>query len=175
MSSLNFQPPPTYAEPVLVDEKTKKAQFNPIWLKWFVDLTQVMSAFASGSGAGINHNTLAGLQGGQTNEYYHLNAAAFTSLSGYTGTWAVNQGGTGAGTFTSGELLFGNGTGALLVDSGLSWDNTTKVLSVTNIKATAIGGYASSDGSTGITATITTASLVGKTITVKDGLITGFA
>lgn len=35
--------------------------------------------------------------------------------------------------------------------------------------------FSSSDGSPGISTTITTASLVGKTITVKDGLITGFA
>ena len=35
--------------------------------------------------------------------------------------------------------------------------------------------FKSSDGSSGIDTTITTASLVGKTITIKDGLITGFA
>ena len=37
------------------------------------------------------------------------------------------------------------------------------------------GGYKSSDDSAGITTTITTASLVGKTITIKNGLIIGFA
>ena len=36
-------------------------------------------------------------------------------------------------------------------------------------------GFKSNDGSAGITTTITTASLVGKTITIKNGLITGFA
>lgn len=40
------------------------------------------------------------------------------------------------------------------------------------IKAT---GYKSSDGSDGISTTITSANLVGKTITVKNGIITGFA
>jgi hypothetical protein len=35
--------------------------------------------------------------------------------------------------------------------------------------------FKSSDGSSGISTTITTASLVGKTITVKDGFITGFS
>lgn len=35
-----FQPPPTYADPVLVDQITKRAQFNPLWLKWFLDLVQ---------------------------------------------------------------------------------------------------------------------------------------
>lgn len=36
-------------------------------------------------------------------------------------------------------------------------------------------GYQSVDGSDGISTTVTTASLSGKTITIKDGLITGFA
>ena len=35
--------------------------------------------------------------------------------------------------------------------------------------------YNSSDGSVGISTTVTTASLVGKTITIKDGLIVGFS
>lgn len=43
------------------------------------------------------------------------------------------------------------------------------------IRTTVAGGYLSSDSSAGITTTITSASLTGKTITVKDGLITGFA
>ena len=43
-----FQPPPTYANPVLIDEVTGRATFNPIWLKWFVDV----ASFISGSGGG---------------------------------------------------------------------------------------------------------------------------
>ena len=43
------------------------------------------------------------------------------------------------------------------------------------VKATQAFGYISSDASPGISTTIDTAGLVGKTITVKDGLITGFA
>lgn len=106
MSSLNFEPPPTYADPVLVDEKTKKSQFNPIWLKWFVDLTQVLSAFASGSGSGINHNTLAGLQGGMANEYYHLTAASFTYLTALPNPITVAYGGTGFTGLTQGDLIY---------------------------------------------------------------------
>jgi len=33
-----FQPPPTYAEIILEDPQTKKPYFNPIWLKWFIDI-----------------------------------------------------------------------------------------------------------------------------------------
>lgn len=36
-------------------------------------------------------------------------------------------------------------------------------------------GYNAVDGSAGISTTITTGSLVGKTVTIKNGLITGFA
>lgn len=45
----------------------------------------------------------------------------------------------------------------------------------TTVQVTTPGGYISDDNSPGISTTITTADLVGKTITVKDGLITGFA
>lgn len=33
-----FQPPPTWASPVIEDEKTGDFVFNPVWLKWFLDL-----------------------------------------------------------------------------------------------------------------------------------------
>ena len=48
-------------------------------------------------------------------------------------------------------------------------------LTATTVKVTSSAGYISSDGSTGITTTVTTASPVGKTLTIKDGIITGFA
>lgn len=82
-----FQPPPTWALPILVDERTKRAQFNPIWLKWFVDLAQVLSSVNSGVSSstgfsGVSHNLLSGLQGGMSGEYYHLTAAEYASLAG---------------------------------------------------------------------------------------------
>ncbi len=39
-----FQPPPTWAELLLVDAKSGKADFNPIWLNWFISLTQNIGA-----------------------------------------------------------------------------------------------------------------------------------
>lgn len=74
-----FEPPPTFADVVLVQKKQvggqefTHAQFNPIWLKWFLDLANYISL--NGAGGAIQHNTLGGLQGGQANEYYHLTAA----------------------------------------------------------------------------------------------------
>jgi hypothetical protein len=52
--------------------------------------------------------------------------------------------------------------------------NFTPFVSKT-LKPTDAAGYLSSDGSAGYTGTVTSASLVGKTITIKDGIITGFA
>ena len=52
---------------------------------------------------------------------------------------------------------------------------STAAVQGTTVKATVVGGFTSSDGSAGYTGTVTTALLVGKTITFKDGLVTGFA
>ena len=52
---------------------------------------------------------------------------------------------------------------------------TLASLAVTGTLKGSTGNYQSGDGTTAISTTITTALLVGKTITVKDGLITGFA
>lgn len=85
--AIAFPPPPTYAEPWIVNPQGAPS-FNPIWLKWFVDLT---AAFTSGSGGGgVVHNALGGLQGGGVGEYYHLTAADATALTaGFTGTGSL--------------------------------------------------------------------------------------
>lgn len=126
----NFSPPPTYAEVTLIDEKTQKGKFNPIWLKWFVDLAQFLSNSGAVSGT-VSHNNTSGLQGGTTGQEYHLTQQEHTNV--------VN------GNFPS--------------------------LSAATVQATAVGGFHSSDGSSGFTGTLTTASLVGKTVTFKDGII----
>jgi hypothetical protein len=120
--------------PVLVDETTKQVAFNPVWLKWFVDLTSVISSIGSG-GTSISHNGLTNLQGGAAAKYYHLTDTDYTAVT--TRTFAT--------------------------------------LTAATVKATTVGGYKSSDNSSGYTGTITTTSLVGKTVTIKDGLITSIA
>ena len=82
-----FQPPPTWAEPVLTDERTGKFKFSPIWLKWFLDVVDVINS--SGAGAGtVTHNDTAGLQGGTTNQFYHLTAVQDALVALITpGTW----------------------------------------------------------------------------------------
>jgi len=141
-----FSPPPTYAEVVIFDEDGKKPKFNPIWLKWFVDVAALLTA-SGGGGGGIDHNSLSTLQGGTANQYYHLSSGNYTALTaGFTGT-------------------------GLLVRATAP---TLGVTVATSIKISA-GGYIASNNAAGIDASITTAALVGKTITVKDGIITGFA
>lgn len=74
----DYQPPPTYADVVLVDKDTGAAKFNPIWLDWFIRLVQNI-----GSTGAADHNTLNNLQGGSANQYYHLTLAAYTAASAY--------------------------------------------------------------------------------------------
>jgi hypothetical protein len=76
-----FEPPPTYAD-VVIAEPDRPPKFNPIWLKWFVDIAAALAA-AGGSGTGgpgISHNSLNGLQGGNPSERYHITAAQLSGL-----------------------------------------------------------------------------------------------
>jgi len=41
------QPPPTYAEVILVDQKSKTGRFNPLWLKWFLDLADYLNGIGA--------------------------------------------------------------------------------------------------------------------------------
>jgi len=85
---IQFQPPPTWAPVALTtnDPATGAQQqtFNPVWLKWFLDLTQIIND--SGGSAGILHNDTGSLQGGQANQYYHLTSAEYTGSG--TGVFA---------------------------------------------------------------------------------------
>ena len=90
-----FTPPPTYASVVLYDENAADAKallrsvrFNPIWLKWFVDVAEFITA--SGGAGGADHQSLASLQGGSATERYHLTSAQQTALiAGFTGTGSI--------------------------------------------------------------------------------------
>lgn len=106
-----------------------------------------------------------------------------TDHPGNTKAWVVRQkfltGGkvdsfntrTGAVTLTSGDV-----TAALtFTPVNKAGDTGLGAMQMTTVRAMNAGGFISSDGSAGITTTVTTASLVGKTITIKDGIITGFA
>lgn len=115
-----FQPPPTWAEPVLVDERSKKAAFNPIWLKWFVDLISVINTSGGGGGT-IQHNTLLGLQGGAANQFYHLDATHYTFVNALTATATqINQLGSGLSvTITTAKLTGIGANGSMTFTNGV--------------------------------------------------------
>lgn len=136
------------------------------WKDWFRKLQVYVTGISSllwstidFSGSSITdivdrqHNDLQVIQGGTTSQYYHLTSADYV--------------GNGTGTLV-------RTTSPVLVTPVLGDATATSVASGT-LKATSAAGYISSDGSTGYTGTVTSASLVGKTITIKDGIITGFA
>lgn len=80
-------------------------------------------------------------------------------------------------------LVSGVGNGSLLIATAPfigtqeSGTNSATWVAAGTIRPAQVtpNAYLSSDSSPGISTTVTTASLVGKTITIKDGLITGFA
>lgn len=66
----DFQTPPTFANPIVIDA-AGNPQFNPIWLRWFLDIAAFISS-SGGAGGSALHNILTDLQGGTANQYYHL-------------------------------------------------------------------------------------------------------
>lgn len=74
-----FEPPPSYAEVVIVDETSGKGRFNPLWLKWFLKVVNVLTNSGAVSGT-IWHNSTGGLQGGSANQYYHLSASQYSNV-----------------------------------------------------------------------------------------------
>ena len=73
-SNRHFPVPPTYAEPTIVDPNGK-SQFNPIWLRWFLDVAQFLSGVGLTLTRQIDHDLLGNLQGGTSGNYYHLTQA----------------------------------------------------------------------------------------------------
>lgn len=174
-----------------------------IWRDWFNNLRNILVgavegtvAWASLNFTGSNitdlvsrrHADLQSLQGGTAGQYYHLTAADYTSVTTTFGSQTANfvyaapNGSAGVPTFRAlvsadiPALSYVPYTSAT-TDVNLNAKNLTNVatFSASTVKATTAAGFISSDGSTGFTGTVTTSSLVGKTITIKDGIITSFA
>lgn len=125
MSVNKFQPPPTYAMPVIEDQRTKTLVFNPIWLKWFLDLSQNLGVAGAASGTVSSIIAGTGLAGGTVTT---------------TGTISLKPVGT-AGTYTSvttndyGQVVSGVSTPGLtvgIVTAKLTPGGTNGSLSFTN-------------------------------------------
>lgn len=57
MSSV-FQPPPTWAPMVIVNPGSKEQIFNPIWLKWFIELSKNFDVVGAATGSVTDTQTL---------------------------------------------------------------------------------------------------------------------
>ena len=56
-----FQSPPTFALPIIVNEDDPgKSIFNPIWLNWFYQLTGVLNGLGAGGGIPVSSIDIAG-------------------------------------------------------------------------------------------------------------------
>jgi len=53
------------------------------WNDWYEKLRKIINDLIGG----VGHNTLAGLQGGQAGEYYHLTLAEYTAVINPADTW----------------------------------------------------------------------------------------
>jgi len=53
------------------------------WNDWYEKLRKIINDLIGG----VGHNTLAGLQGGQAGEYYHLTLAEYTAVITPSDTW----------------------------------------------------------------------------------------
>lgn len=85
----DFQNPPTFALPILVNEQDPaKSIFNPIWLNWFYQLTDVLNSIGAGGGIPVSSIDITG---GTAFQLLQVNGAVtglqFTSVSNtYTPT-----------------------------------------------------------------------------------------
>ncbi len=78
-------PAPTYADVVLVDKDTNKGKFNPIWLKWFLDLSTQVNVSAT-----VTAGTVTDASGALT-QYYVVIGNGGNDLKTMTDVPAANQ------------------------------------------------------------------------------------
>ena len=134
---------------------TKADPGSFIWTDWY---NQLNHYFAS---TGSITWTLIDKTGSNLQDLATRNHASLQAVAG------------GGSYHMSASEWTGTGTGDFVRKSAPQL--TGAVTYTGTLRPTTAGGYLSSDSSAGISTTITTGSLVGKTITIKDGLITGFA
>ena len=190
-------PPAFYAEVVIkrVSAQGEMLEFNPIWLRWFIDLAKTLNGLQAGTQvfgdvlvSTINKVTITPPLVSATLTIANLKTLTVndTSTIGTTGIVFANSGSLVMGaskTLTANNSITLAGTDGTVMTfpaTNASVARTDAVqsfagLQTANVKVASAGGNQSSDGSAGLTGTLTTASLVGKTLTFKDGIITDFA
>jgi len=175
-----FQPPPTWALPVIKNEASGESVFNPIWLRWFLDLSSGLDSSGTASvitivDAAADTTTWPLLGSSQTG------AVAIVSDTNLTYNASTNELATGkvaaalngtvgattpaAGSFTT---LGASGASTLAAVTGTTLEASTSVLS------TGAGGVGYKTGAGGaITQGVSRAT--GVTLDTITGAITLFA
>jgi hypothetical protein len=109
---------------------TNQTSYTPGSLVFYngTSLASFANSTYTQTGTGAANNTITSVT---VDNYGRVTAATFSAISGLT----VGQGGTGASTFTTRGILYGNGTGALQATaaadtSDQTWSN--QILTVTN-------------------------------------------
>lgn len=191
MATSVFQPPPTWALPVTVDEVSGKAAFNPVWLRWFLDLSQNLGSGGAGSVSSVAALTLGTAGTNLSSTVANPTTNAVITLNVPTAS-AVNRGALSAADWTT----FNNASGTVTSVSGAGTVNgITLTGTVTTAGSLTLGGTLSgvslttqvsgilpiANGGTGtsvagVTATITTAKLTALgangSMTFTNGLLT---
>lgn len=88
---------------------------DAIWHRWFEQLLRRINTIT-----GLLHNALSGLQGGTTNEYYHLTAAEHGNIDNISASKLLGRG-SGGGAGAVQQITLGGGlamTGTTLSASG---------------------------------------------------------
>jgi hypothetical protein len=133
MATTVFQPPPTWALPVLLDDVSGKAAFNPIWLRWFLDLSQNLGSSGAGSGSvssvggtgTVNGITLTGTVTTAGNLTLGGTLSNVSLTTQVTGILPIANGGTGtstagvSATITTAKLTALGANGSMTFTNGL--------------------------------------------------------
>ena len=91
------------------------------------------------------------------------------TVSGLTSDIAVADGGTGAGSFTTGGIIMGNGTGALSVLANSTYTLTGGLAAANTISALTVDAYGRVTAATGSAIAIDTAAITSGTLSYGRG------
>ena len=91
------------------------------------------------------------------------------TVSGLTSAIAVADGGTGAGTFTTGGIIMGNGTGALSVLANSTYTLTGGLAAANTLSSLTVDAYGRVTAATGVAIAIDTAAITSGTLAYARG------
>lgn len=115
MAQQPLPPPPNVA--LISDDAVRDSN----WRQWLFQLFNRLSQ--SGQ---LNHNALLNLQGGTTNEYYHLTATQYSNISSFA-------------SLNNNRVLVTNPTSSVTTDQELTYISATSTLASVNASVSTLG------------------------------------